>query len=128
MAGRNVLQSVASDGLILLHICLSYLFTSCHNVAISLYVIIVYAAACVVLGTYVLLVCHLQKLIAIPSGTQVMSLVLDWISKDLYLLSTQGGQLVVYSWSTQGGRSLQRVYSVGTSLTEVTGRISPFSG
>ena len=91
-----------------------------------------YAAACVVLGTYVytyvLTVYHLQKLIAISSGTQVMSLVLDWISKDLYLLSTQGGQLVVSSWSTQGGRSLQRVYSGGTSLTEVTGRISPFSG
>ena len=87
-----------------------------------------YAAACVVLGTYVLPVCHFQELTAVPSGTQVMSLVLDWISKDLYLLSTQGGQLVVHSWSTQGGQSLQTVYSGGTSFTEVTGRISPFSG
>ena len=77
---------------------------------------------------YVLPVCLLQELTAIPSGTQVMSLVFDWISKDLYLLSTQGGQLVVYSWSTQGGQSLQTVYSGGTNLTEVTGRISPFSG
>ena len=76
----------------------------------------------------VLPVCHLQELTAIPSGTQVMSLVFDWISKDLYMLSTQGGQLVVYSWSTQGGQSLQTVYSGDTSLTEVTGRISPFSG
>ena len=78
--------------------------------------------------TYVLPVCHLQELTAVPSGTQVMSLVFDWISKDLYLLSTQGGQLVVYSWSTQGGQSLQTVYSGNTNLTEVTGRISPFSG
>ena len=36
--------------------------------------------------TYILPVCHLQELTAIPSGTQVKSLVFDWISKDLYLM------------------------------------------
>ena len=70
----------------------------------------------------------LQELTVIPSGAQVMSLVLDWISKKLYMLSWQGAQLVIHSWDTQGGQSLQTVYSANLSFTAVTGRISPFAG
>ena len=68
------------------------LFASCHNIAISLYNIIMYICSCMCglgyIRTYVLPVCHLQELTAIPSGTQVMSLVFDWISKDLKLIRT----------------------------------------
>ena len=111
------------------------LFASCHNIAISLYNIIMYICSCMCglgyIHTYVLPVCHLQELTAIPSGIQVMSLVFDWISKDLYLMSIHTRRTVgCYSWSTQGGWSLQTVYSgdTSTSLTEVTGQISPFPG
>ena len=68
------------------------LIASCHNIAISLYNTIMYICSCMCglgyIRTYVLPVCHLQELTAIPSGTQMMSLVFDWISKDLKLILT----------------------------------------